>query len=200
MITAMEMVLCCCISGLKRAASSALTEMKYVSWHHSSWDALRKALRLTSQKHTSFWASLLQYEEKQAVEVKVHVRTKKANSNIWNKLPEGNVTEVVEHFLPEAEQLCPNCVQKWKSLAKKSTRLWWLSLRNIKGNLTCATHMPARAIPKMVVTLPLLKHREQSRLSPAFCITWSYCAHNDTGGTCSSIWSKFALHTDVRTA
>ena len=63
-------------------------------------------------------------EEKQAVEVKVHVRTKKANSNIWNKLPEGNVTEVVEHFLPEAEQLCPNCVQKWKSLAKKSTRLW----------------------------------------------------------------------------
>lgn len=32
-------------------------------------------------------------EEKQAVEVKAHVRNKKAKSNIWDKLLEGTTTE-----------------------------------------------------------------------------------------------------------
>ena len=58
-------------------------------------------------------------EEKQAVEVKTHVRTKKTKSNIWDKLPEGTVTEVVEHFLPEAEQVCPNCGAEMEVIGKK---------------------------------------------------------------------------------
>ena len=58
-------------------------------------------------------------EEKQAVEVKAHIRTKKAKSNIWDKLPEGTATEVVEHFLPEAEQVCPNCGTEMEVIGKK---------------------------------------------------------------------------------
>ena len=58
-------------------------------------------------------------EEKQAVEVKAHVRNKKANSNIWDKLPAGTATEVVEHFLPEAEQVCPNCGTEMEVIGKK---------------------------------------------------------------------------------
>lgn len=58
-------------------------------------------------------------EETQAVEVKAHIRTKNAKSNIWDKLPEGTATEVVVHFLPEAEQVCPNCGTEMEVIGKK---------------------------------------------------------------------------------
>lgn len=39
--------------------------------------------------------------------------------SIWNKLPEGTATEVIEHYLPQDEQNCPKCGAEMEIIGKK---------------------------------------------------------------------------------
>ena len=38
--------------------------------------------------------------------------------SIWDKLPEGTATEVIEHYLPQDEQNCPKCGAEMEIIGK----------------------------------------------------------------------------------
>lgn len=70
-------------------------------------------------------AELIQNVEKEAaatVEVKSHVRQKKAKTSIWDHLPEGTTKELVEHYLTAENALCPKCDSPMEIIGKKEYR------------------------------------------------------------------------------
>lgn len=70
-------------------------------------------------------AELIQNVEKEAaetVEVKSHVRQKKAKTSIWDHLPEGTTKELVEHYLTAENALCPKCGSPMEIIGKKEYR------------------------------------------------------------------------------
>ena len=70
-------------------------------------------------------AELIQNVEQEAaetVEVKSHVRQKKAKTSIWDHLPEGTTKELVEHYLTPENELCPKCGSTMEIIGKKEYR------------------------------------------------------------------------------
>lgn len=70
-------------------------------------------------------AELIQNVEQEAaetVEVKNHVRQKKAKTSIWDHLPEGTTKEIVEHYLTPENALCPKCGSTMDIIGKKEYR------------------------------------------------------------------------------
>lgn len=70
-------------------------------------------------------AELIQNVEKEAaetVDVKSHVRQKKAKTSIWDHLPEGTAKELVEHYLTAENALCPKCGTPMEIIGKKEYR------------------------------------------------------------------------------
>ena len=55
----------------------------------------------------------------ETVQVKEHTRNKHPKTSIWDKLPEGTTTEVIEHYLPQDEQNCPECGAEMEVIGKK---------------------------------------------------------------------------------
>ena len=58
-------------------------------------------------------------EAEETVDVKEHTRKKHPKTSIWDKLPEGTTTEVIEHYLPQDEQNCPKCGAEMEIIGKK---------------------------------------------------------------------------------
>lgn len=87
-----------------------------------SEDLLERMGRLFDEPEVIELSEQEEQTEEQSVEVKAHVRNKKAKSNIWDNLPEGTATEVVEHYLPQEEQHCPNCGTEMEIIGKKEYR------------------------------------------------------------------------------